>query len=344
MGTQITSILPKKEIELGDLTGKKIAIDAYNTIFQFLSIIRDRDTGQPLKDSKGRVTSHLSGLLYRTIRWFESGIKPIFVFDGKPPKFKRRTITEREEKRTEAWKKWTEAVKEGRKEDIMVYAQAASQLTDDMILESQRLLDAMGIPTIQAPSEGEAQASYLVKNGKAFSVGSQDSDSLLFGSPRLVKNLSVTGKRKLPRQEKWIEVKPELIELEKVLDGLKIDRDQLIIIGMLVGTDYNPEGVKKVGPKTALKLVSEHKTLDKILQHIEWESNNDPHEIFDFFKNPPVGEDVEMEMKEPDKERILHLMIDEHDFSEERITKSVNRLLEIKKAGTQKGLGAWLKK
>ncbi len=344
MGVQISAILPKHELELLELSGKKIAIDAYNTIFQFLSIIRDRDTGQPLKDSRGRVTSQLSGLFYRTIRWVEAGIKPVFVFDGEPPKFKKKTIREREARRVEARKKWTEAVREGRKEDIMVYAQAVSELTDDMISESQKLLDAMGIPWIQAPSEGEAQASYLVKKKEAFSVGSQDYDSLLFGSPRLVKNLSITGKRKLPRQEKWIEVKPELFELKNIFVELKINQEQLILVGLLVGTDYNPEGVKGVGPKTALKLVLENKTIDKVLEKIEWKSDSDPYKIFDFFINPPVSNEFEIEMKEPDKEKLFKLMVDEHDFSEERINKQIDKYFEVRKSGTQKGLAEWLKK
>lgn len=344
MGVQISGILPKIQIELEELSGKKIAIDAYNIIFQFLSIIRQRDTGEPLRDSKGRVTSHLSGLFYRSLRLLEAGVKLIFVFDGEPPEFKKKTIKKREERREESLKKWMKAVEEGKKEDIMVYAQAATKLTDDMIEESQKLLDAMGIPWIQAPSEGEAQASYLVKKGDAYAVGSQDVDSLLFGSPRLIRNLSITGKRKLPRQEKWIEIKPELIELERVLSELNLTREQLIIVGMLVGTDYNPEGIKRIGPKRAIELVKEKKTLNKVLESIEWVSEADPEKIYDFFLNSPISDEYEIEWKDPNKEGIFKLMVDEHDFSEERIQKAVDRLLEIRKSGTQVSLGEWFKK
>lgn len=344
MGVQISGILPKTQIELEELSGKKIAIDAYNIIFQFLSIIRQRDTGEPLRDSKGRVTSHLSGLFYRSLRLLEAGVKLIFVFDGEPPEFKKKTIKKREEIREESLKKWMKAVEEGKKEDIMVYAQAATKLTDDMIEESRKLLDVMGIPWIQAPSEGEAQATYLVKKGDAYAVGSQDVDSLLFGSPRLIRNLSITGKRKLPRQEKWIEIKPELIELERVLSELNLTREQLIIVGMLVGTDYNPEGIKGIGPKRAIELVKEKKTLNKVLESIEWVSEADPEKIYDFFLNSPISDEYEIEWKDPNKEEIFKLMVDEHDFSEERIQKAVDRLLEIRKSGTQVSLGEWFKK
>lgn len=343
MGVQISAILPKTELELESLTGKKIAIDAFNIIFQFLSIIRQRETGEPLRDSKGRVTSHLSGLFYRNLRLLEAGIRPIYVFDGEPPTLKRSTIKQREERRNDALKKWTEAVKEGRKEDVMVYAQASSKLTDEMVKESKVLLEAMGIPCIQAKSEGEAQASYMVINGDAYAVGSQDGDSLLFGCPRLIRNLSITGRRKLPRQEKWIEVKPEIIELDKVLKELEITKEQLIIIGMLIGTDYN-KGIEGYGPKKALKLVKEKKDLKNVLKEVEWTSENDPEEIYKFFLHPPVEKDYEIEWREIDKERIKKIMVDEHDFSEERIENGISKISELKRSGKQSSLSGWFKK
>ncbi len=343
MGVQISQLLPKQELKLEDLAGKKIAIDAFNIIFQFLSIIRQKDTGEPLRDSKGRVTSHLSGLFYRNLKFLEAGLKPIYVFDGEPPKMKKVTIKERETKREEAVKKWEEAVKEGRKEDIMVYAQASSKLTDEMIEESKKLLKALGIPYIQAPSEGEAQASYMVIKGDAYAAASQDSDSLLFGCPRLVRNLSITGKRKLPRQEKWVDVNPELIELQKVLEELQITREQLVLIGILVGTDYNPNGIPGYGPKKALALVKQKKDLESLLEEISWNSENDPKEIFNFFLNPVVSEKYEIKFGEINKEAVKKIMVDEHDFSEERIESNLKKLLEAKRKGSQSSLAGWFK-
>jgi len=344
MGVQISNNIPKTEIELESLSGKKIAIYAHNTLFQFLSIIRQKDTGEPLRDSQGRITSHLSGLFYRTIKLIDVGIKPIYVYDGEPPEFKKRTIEGRHEAREEAKRKWEEAVKEGRKEDIMRYAQGALSLSDDMLNESRKLLDSMGIPWIQAPSEGEAQCAFICNDGNADYSGSQDYDALLFSSPRLVRNLSITGRRKLPRQEAYIEVKPEIIELEKILSELGINKEQLIIIGILIGTDYNPGGIKGIGPKTALKIVKEKKTLDKILNEVEWTFDIDAHKIYEFFLKPPISKKYEIEWKEPDKEKIMELMVEEHDFSKDRIEGFANKLVEIKKEGTQSNLQAWLKK
>ncbi|MEM5773309.1 MAG: flap endonuclease-1 [Candidatus Aenigmatarchaeota archaeon] len=339
MGVNLEGLVSGKEIELEELAGKKIAIDAFNTLYSFLSIIRDRLTGEPLRDSKGRITSHLSGLFYRTSNLIEAGIKPIFVFDGEPPKFKKRTVEERKAAKEKAKEKWEEALKRG--EEAITYAQAAAQLTDEMVKDAKELLEAMGIPWIQAPSEGEAMCAHLCKKNLVFAAGSQDMDSLLFGSPRLVRNLSITGKRKLPRKEVYIEVKPEMIELEEVLSSLGITREQLIIIGLLVGTDYNP-GIERVGPKTALKLVKEHKSLKKILQQVEWQGEEDPEEIYNFFLNPPITEDYKIEFRKPDEEKIIEFMVEERDFSRERVEKVIQSLQKSFSAGTQSSL-KWFK-
>ena len=340
MGVQISGIVPKKSIELIHLSGKKIGIDAFNTLFQFLSIIRDRMTGEPLRDSKGRITSHLSGLFYRTVNWLEVGIKPVFVFDGEPPEFKKKTIEAREEAKKEAKKKWEEAKKKGEK--AITYAQAAAQLSDEMVEDSKKLLDYMGIPWVQAKSEGEAQCAYICKKGDVDIAGSQDFDALLFGSPRLVRNLSITGRRKLPRKEAYIEIKPEIIELKEVLSSLEINQKQLIIIGILVGTDYAP-GVKGVGPKTALKLVKKFKTLDKILKNVKWEANTDAKEILNFFLKPPVTDKYKLEWKAPDREKLIEFMVEEHDFSRERVEKVVSKLQQAFSSGRQLSLKGWFK-
>lgn len=342
MGVQIAEILPKKEIELVELSGKKIAIDAFNTIFQFLSIIRDRFTGEPLKDSKGRITSHLSGIFYRTSNLLEVGIKPVFVFDGEPPPFKRVTIKAREALKAEAIKKWAEALKKG--EPAFKYAQAASKLTDAMIEDSKKLLEYMGIPWIQAPSEGEAQCAYMCKEGKVFTAGSQDSDSLLFGSSRLVRNLSVSGKRKLPKKEVYIDIKPELIELKEVLSSLSITREQLIILGILIGTDYDPEGIRGYGPKKSLGLVKEVRNLPGLLEKIEWTYDVSAEDIYEFFLNPPTTDKFDLEWKQPDAKKVLNFMVDEHNFSLDRVQKVLQKMTERFDKGTQSTLGGWLKK
>ncbi len=337
MGVSLSGVVEGKKIELEHLAGRTIAIDAFNTMYQFLSIIRDRFTGEPLRDSRGRITSHLSGLLYRTIRLMEAGIRPVYVFDGEPPAFKAAVQAERAEMRAIAESKWKEALAKGETEKVRVYAQAAARLTDEMVTEAKRLLDAMGVAWIQAPSEGEAQAAWMCRQGQVWAVASQDWDSLLFGSVRLVRNLAITGRRKLPRKEVYVEIKPELIELEMLLRSLGIDLDQLICLGILIGTDYNPGGIKGIGPKTALKIVREKKSLKAIFVGLDWPFSITPEQIFEFFKNPPI-EKVKIRTKAMDSTRLEELMVEEHDFSAERIRKAANRLAQFQKVQKQTGL------
>jgi flap endonuclease-1 len=341
MGIQIFDILQKKDIEIEDLKGRVLAVDAFLWLHQFLSIIRQPD-GTPLMDSKGRITSHLSGIFYRSARLIENGLKLVFVFDGPSPRFKAATVEERNSVKERARIKWEEALDEENLEDARKAAQATSRLTDEMIQQSKNLLEFMGIPIVQAPSEGEAQCAYLCQKDLVYAVSSQDSDSLLFNAPRLVRNLSMTGRRKLPRQNTYIEIKPEIIELESVLKNLGVTREQLIIIGLLVGGDYNP-GIKGYGPKKALELVKKEKTLKNVLEKIEWNNEMPAEEIYDFYLNPEIEKNVNFEFKSPQPEKIMNLMVGEHEFSQERIEKIIKVLTESKESNKQKSLGSWLK-
>lgn len=333
MGIQLASLVKKEEIELQDLVGKKIGIDAYNWIYQFLSMIRDRETGEPLKDSRGRITSHLSGVLYRTAKLVESGIKPIWVFDGEPFKLKQETIERRKKIREEAKEKWKIALEKGDVEGVRKASQAATKLTDEMVEQSKKLLELMGIPFIQAPSEGEAQCAYLCKKNIIFATASQDYDALLFGSPILIRNLSVTGRRKIPGRNEYIQIKPEIIELKKVLSEIGINQKQLILIGLLMGTDYN-SGVKGVGPKTALKIVIKEKKLENILN--DFELKDKIEDIYNFFLKPPVLERPDIKFVKPNREELIKFLVDEFEFSHERIEKVVSTLEKVQQSSLEK--------
>jgi flap endonuclease-1 len=341
MGVSLSGIVNAREIEFEELRGRAIAIDAYNTIYQFLSSIRDRMTGEPLRDSNGRVTSHLSGLFYRTSRMLEAGIDPVFVFDGKPPEFKQDTIAARQEIRDNAREKWKKAVEEGDTEAVRRYSQQASKLTGEMIDDSKKLLGLMGISCVQAPSEGEAQATHLMKQGDVWAVGSQDWDSLLFGAGRLVKNLTISGRRKLPRKETYTTIKPEIVELDIALSGLGINQEQLIILGILVGTDYNQGGIRGIGPKKALQLVKEHRTLDAVMRHVPWDFKTPADKIFNFFMNPPV-EDAVIEKRELDPDGLRKHLVDEHGFSDDRVDSTIKKLEGANERGKQSSLGSFL--
>jgi len=326
LGVNLRDLVPKTTVRLEDLSGKSIAIDAYNALYQFLAIIRQQN-GTPLKDSSGRITSHLSGLLYRTSNLVEMGIKPIYVFDGTPPALKEAEIKRRMKAKEEALIKYEQALKEGRIEEARMYAQATSRLKDYMAEDSKKLLKLMGIPWVQAPSEGEAQAAYLVKRGDADYCASQDYDSLLFGAPKLVRNVTISGKRKLPGKNVYIEVVPEIVELEKVLKECKITYEQLVDIGILIGTDFNPEGVKGLGPKTALKIIKEHGSLEKALPYLKnVEFPADPQKIREIFLHPKITDNYKIEWKPPDVEGVISFICGERDFSENRVRKALEKM------------------
>lgn len=331
MGLQIGNIVPRRGIEFSELRGKKIAVDAFNTIFQFLSTIRQPD-GTPLMDSKKRVTSHLSGLFYRNINLMKQGLRLIYVFDGKTPRLKGKTEEIRRERKDEAFQKYEQAVKKEDVEEMGKYAKQLSSLTTEMLDESKELLEAMGIAVVQAPGEGEAEASYLAAHKKAYAVGSQDYDSLLFGAPILIQNLTLARKRKT--FSGYVAIGPELIELEKVLNALQIDLDQLICLGILSGTDYNPGGVKGLGPKKSLDLVKKKKAPALIFKDLELDF--DWQEVFELFKKPDVR-DEEIIFPKLNKEKVKRILL-EHDFSEDRIDSALQKLEKAKDEAAQQTL------
>ncbi len=345
MGLNIREIIPRKEIEILNLKGKLLCVDAFNILYQFLSTIRQVD-GTPLMDNKKRITSHLSGIFYRNISLLSEGIKLVYVFDGEAPELKFKTHKRRGEGRDLAKERYEEAKQ---KEDLVAMRRYGGQLVrldDEMIKESKELLEAMGIGVVQAPSEGEAEAAYLCRiKEDVYASVSQDYDSLLFGAQRLIQNLTLARKRKT--FSGFVEVKPELIELEKVLNSLEINLDQLICLGILVGTDYNPKGIPGIGQKRALEIVKKYKQPILIFESVEEQMMGLPEEdrfdwqkIFELFHKPGVV-DVDFEFPKVDEEKIKKILVEEHDFSEERVEKQLGRLRELKEKRKQKNLESW---
>ncbi|HEX2557912.1 MAG TPA: flap endonuclease-1, partial [Nitrososphaera sp.] len=287
MGLDLKPLVTPEPMKLAELSGKVVAIDAYNTIYQFLSIIRG-PTGEPLTNSKGDVTSHLSGLFYRNANLLMENIKPVYVFDGKASELKRAEIERRSKLKKEATEKHQLASEEGRMEDAVKYGKRTSVLTDKMVEESKKMLSHLGIPYIQAPSDGEAAAAYLTKRDLAFAAASQDYDSILFGAKKLVRNLAISGKRKVPNRNVYVDVEPETLEHAKVLQEIGLTHEQLVDVGILIGTDFNPGGFPGIGPKTALKLVKESGKLENIEKIKQLLPDVPYQEIRNIFLNPEV--------------------------------------------------------
>ncbi len=323
MGVNLRDILPPKPIDLAVLSGKTLAVDANNTVYQFLSSIRQPD-GTPLMDTKGRVTSHLSGFFYRTTRLLTMGIRPVYVFDGRPHPLKEREIARRRRTKAEATREWQKALDEGRTADAGKYAKRTSTFTDEMKEESFRLLEAMGVPAVQALGEGEAQCTHLCRKDASFwGVGSMDYDALLLGAPRLIRGLTLSGK-----------IEPGVIELEESLASLGITREKLIELALLVGTDFN-DGVAGIGPKKALAAV-------KNGEAHSFDLGVGLDELKAVFLDPAVTDDYQIRWGAPDLDGLVSLLVDGHDFSRNRIEKTVSELEKAHRQFTQQDLSRWM--
>ena len=338
MGVDISDLVEGKKIALEDLSGRSIAIDAFNTLYQFLSMIRQPD-GTPLMDRDGRVTSHLSGLFHRSAALLELGIKPAYVFDGKPPELKKKTLEDRRAAKEEAEREWKKAVEEGDLKKALSKATRTARLDSGMIEESLSLLDALGIPWIRAPSEGEAQMAHMTRKGDVWAGASQDFDAILFGTPNLVRNLTLAGKRRLP-SGKTVDVTPVIVTLAEVLSALGVSREQLVDMAVLIGTDFN-EGVRGIGPKKALSIIKKLGDLEHVASEGRVKVPEEYQDIRRLFLEPEVADDYSLVWGRVDAEAVRKIMCDRHSFSVDRIDSILARISVKETVRTQKSLDSW---
>jgi flap endonuclease-1 len=318
MGVNLRELVIAREIKIEDLAGKTVIFDSHNLLYQFLSTIRQPD-GTLLMDRQGHVTSHLNGLISRTAHFLEIGMKPAFVFDGRPPNLKAKEIERRRGQKEAARSDYDKAALAEDKELMRKFASRTTSLTREMIDDAKVLIRLLGCPIVLAPSEGEAQAVHIMKREGAYAVISQDFDSLLYGADRLVRNLSIAGRRR--HRHGFVDVKPELVLLKDTLESLGISHEQLIVLSILVGTDYNPGGIRGIGPKKALALVKQHKDLDSLFVSVKWDEFSDISwkSIFQLFTDMPVTDEYSLSWNKPDKEGIIKFLCAERDFSQERV-------------------------
>lgn len=337
MGVDLGGIVPRKEIDFNYLKNQVVGVDSFNALYQFLSSIRGQD-GSYLMDSQGRVTSHLQGLFSRTLNLMGKGIKLVYVFDGEAPRLKLEEREGRIERKAVAQQKYQEAIDEENIEDMNKYSRQFSKLNQDMIDDSKELISALGLPVVQAPSEAEGQVSYMCKKKLIDFAASQDYDALLFGAPRLIRNLTLSQKRKV-RGGKTVFTFLELIELEDVLKELGINHEQLIALGILCGTDFNVGGVKGIGPKKALKLVQNYKDVkgfDKMFNELgvdfDWK------EVYEIFTKLPYEREVKLKWDRIDEDKVREILVERHEFNLERINSMLEKYKEENKNANQKGL------
>jgi len=338
MGVNLTPIVSRHILSLKELTGKSLAVDGNNALHQFLSITRKPD-GSPFTDPHGNITSHLIGLMFRSSRLMsEYAMRLIFVFDGEPPALKRPEIERRRAIRDRAEKELAEALKRKDMQTAFSKAVMTGRLTKEMISDAKQLLYLLGIPCVQAPSEAEAQAAYMTAQGHVWAANSQDYDSLLFGTPRLVRYVTIQGREYLPSRGMARRLEPELIEAEDVLASLSVSREQLIDIAILVGTDFN-KGVRGVGPKTALKLMREYGSIENLPEGIRRKVSENCEEIRRIFLNPPVTSSFSTVFHPVREGELYDFLCRQRGFSRNRVDTVVERM---KKLETQPNLLRWV--
>ncbi|KAI4301640.1 hypothetical protein L6164_034899 [Bauhinia variegata] len=329
-----------KEHKFESYFGRKIAIDASMSIYQFLIVVGRSGTDM-LKNEAGEVTSHLQGMFTRTIRLLEAGMKPVYVFDGKPPDLKKQELGKRNSKRADASAYLTEAMEAGNKEDIEKFSKRTVKVTKQHNEDCKRLLRLMGVPVVEAPSEAEAQCAALCKSGKVYAVASEDMDSLTFGVPRFLRHLMDPSSKKIPVME---------FEVEKILEELNLTMDQFIDLCILAGCDYC-DSIRGIGGQTALKLIRQHGSIENVLENI----NKDRYRIPDdwpyqqarqLFKEPfVITEEKQLDLKwtAPDEEGLLTFLVNENGFNSDRVTKAIEKIKAAKNKSSQGRLESFFK-
>jgi flap endonuclease-1 len=336
----IADVVPHaiKENEIKNYFGRKIAVDASMSIYQFLIAVRQE--GNALTNEEGETTSHLMGMFYRTIRLMENGIKPVYVFDGKPPELKGGELAKRQEKRQEAQENLEKATDAGDAENVDKFSRRLVKVTKDHVEDCRKLLTLMGVPYVDAPCEAEAQCCALVKSGKVYAVGTEDMDALTFGGDVLLRHLTFSEARKMPIKE---------FHLNKILDGLNFSQEQFIDLCILLGCDYC-DTIRGIGPKRALDLIREHKTIENVLEKLDKDKYPVPEnwlykEARELFKNPVVLDTADLDLKwsDPDEEGIVQYMCKEKGFSEDRMRNGVKKIIKSRNTGTQVRLDSFFK-
>lgn len=319
-------------------TGRMVAIDASMCLYQFMIMIRDNRAGsyQNMTNEDGQVTSHIIGMLSRTIRLMENGIKPVYVFDGKPPELKLGELAERRRRREEAEQQLQEAQEKGDEEKILASMKVTTRVTKEHNAQAKQLLSLMGVPVIEAPSEAEATCAALCRDGKVYGAATEDADCLTFGTKVLIRNLMAAESQKRTILE---------VNLQLALEQLGVSMDQFIDFCILCGCDYC-DTVKGVGPQTAIKLILQHGSLEKVLETIEKEkipSNFNYQAARDFFRECEAVDTATtaFDFKEPDFEKLTKFLVEDHSFNAERVERYMERLRKAKSKTKQQTLSSF---
>ncbi|KAJ2159083.1 Elongation of fatty acids protein 2 [Coemansia sp. RSA 552] len=327
-----------RTVQSEHLVGRKVAVDASTSLYQFLIAVRSE--GQHLQTTEGKPTSHLVGMLYRTANMIEKGMKPVYVFDGKPPEMKGWELDKRREKRAKAEESLKAAKEEGDETEVLKQSKRLTRVTGEIVEQAQRLLRLMGVPFVTAPCEAEAECAMLARTGKVWAAASQDMDTLLFGTPVLLRNLTTPAAQKLPIEE---------INLAEVLKGLEFSQEQLIDMGILLGCDYC-DTIRGVGPKSGYEHIKQHKSIEGVISSVEKVARGVPEDwpfaqARELFRAPDVsdGSEVDLTASKPDVEGMVQFLVGEMEFSEQRVRAVAAKLEKAAGKGQQVRIDSFFK-
>jgi len=334
----------RSDQELKSFFGRKIAIDASMNIYQFLVAVRQGSDN--LTNEAGEITSHLSGLFYRTIKLMEVGVKPCYVFDGKPPKMKSGELQKRIDAKKLAQEEAKKAEETGDAEAFEKYSRRVNKVTPEVIQQCKTLLKLMGVPVVEAPCEAEAQCASMCKGGLVYATASEDMDSLTFGTTRLVRRLwsgaTATNEKK--------GIRPMELSLPIALEELQMDHSTFIDLCMLCGCDYM-DSIKGVGPTTALNLMRKHGSIESVFAALRKDGKHvvpevDLNEIRQLFVKPEVlsNSEINLQWTSPDEDGLIDFLVKQNSFREDTIRSGIKRMLSSRNAASQARLDTFFKK
>ena len=318
LGCNLRDLATAHPLELNEMAGQKIAVDVFLNAYQFITSLVGQE-GKPLSFN-GKPVAHLMGFLDRATWMLENGIEPVFIFDGRPHDLKLETLAGRKERKVEAVEKWEAAVEAGDMALAKKLGPQTAEYTRDMVAETKRLFDCLGLVWIEAPMEAEGAGAVRCAKGEVAAVASQDWDTLLYGSPVLIRNLTSHGRKKFGRV-----LTAEKVVLKEMLDTHEITKEQLVDLAIMIGTDFHP-GIKGIGPKTGLKLIKEHGTMEAVAEVKEFEMPKDIETIRGLFLNHPVHPDPIPQAQRAVEKDLREFLQGEYGFSDGRLQRALDRL------------------
>jgi flap endonuclease-1 len=320
----LRSLAALEDVAFEDLDGSVIAVDAHNWLYRYLTTTVKFTSDHKYTTDDGEEVANLIGVVQGLPKFFEHDLTPVFVFDGAVTELKDDEVAKRREQREKYEDELADAREAGDSVRVAKLDSRTQRLTSTIVETTRELLELLDVPVVDAPAEGEGQASYMARQGDVDYVGTEDYDSLLFGAPYTLRQLTSKGD-------------PELMDFEATLESTGLTWEQLVDAAILMGTDFN-EGISGIGPKTAVKLLDEHGDLFAVLEE-RGEHIDHADRIRLLFLDPAVSDDYEIPADiDPDLEAARAFVTEEWEVDAEEVRRGFERIDE---SVVQTGLDRW---